>query len=68
MTKELSNQIEGMIDNYLSDFLDAYQCQDWGINAETFATYLSNEFSKRIMSFARELDTNCEEEEEEEEE
>lgn len=61
---ELDNQVEGMIDNYLSDFLDAYQCQDWGIDAETFATCLSNEFSKRIIDCGRELDTNREEEEE----
>ena len=63
MTNELSNQIESMIDNYLDKFLDTYQCQDWGINAETFATYLSNEFNKRVISFARELDANREEEE-----
>ena len=49
MTNELSNQIEGMIDNYLDEFLDAYQCQDWGISAETFATYLINEFSKKAI-------------------
>ena len=49
MTKELSNQIEGMIEHYLDEFLDAYQCQDWGINAETFATCLSNEFNKRVI-------------------
>lgn len=58
MTKELSNQIEGMIDNYLDEFLDAYQCQDWGINAETFATYLVNEFSKKAIDFARDVDAN----------
>lgn len=62
MTNELNNQIEGMIDNYLDEFLDAYQCQDWDINAETFATYLSNEFSKSIIDCARELDTSYEEE------
>ena len=43
MTKELSNQIDGMIEHYLDEFLDTYQCQDWGINAETFASYLSKE-------------------------
>lgn len=63
MTKELSNQIEAMIDHYLDEFLDTYQCQDWGINAETFATYLSNEFNKRVIDFARDLDTNFEEDE-----
>lgn len=62
MTNELSNQIEGMIDHYLDEFLDAYQCQDWGINAETFATYLSNEFNKRVIDFARDVDANFEEE------
>ena len=63
MTKELSNQIEGLIEHYLDEFLDAYQCQNWGINAETFAIYLSNEFNKRVIDFARDVDTNYEEEE-----
>ena len=58
MTRELSNQIEAMIEHYLDEFLDAYQCQDWGINAETFATYLSNEFTKKALDFARDVDTN----------
>lgn len=58
MTNELNNQIEGMIDNYLDEFIDAYQCQDWGINAETFAKYLLNEFTKRLKDFAHELDAN----------
>ena len=61
MTNELSNQIEGMIEHYLDNFLDAYQCQDWGVSAETFATYLSNEFNKRVIDFARDVDTNYEE-------
>lgn len=64
MTKELSNQIEGMIEHYLDEFLDTYQCQNWGINAETFATYLSNEFNKRVIDFARDVDANFEEDEE----
>lgn len=57
MTKELSNQIEGMIEHYLDEFLDTYQCQDWGISAETFAEYLSNEFAKEVKDYARDLDT-----------
>jgi hypothetical protein len=61
MTKELSNQIEGMIEHYLDEFLDAYQCQDWGINAEAFATYLSDEFNKKVLDFARDVDTSFEE-------
>lgn len=61
MTNELSNQIEAIIDHCLDEFLDAYQCQDWGINAETFATYLSNEFNKRLLDFARDVDANFEE-------
>lgn len=64
MTKELSNQIDAMIEHYLDEFLDTYQCKDWGINAETFAEYLSNEFTKRARDIARfELDVNFEENE-----
>ena len=63
MIEELDNQIEGMIEHYLDEFLDAYQCQDWGISAVTFATYLSNEFNKRIIEYARYVDASFEEEE-----
>lgn len=57
MTEELKNQIDGMVEHYLDEFLDTYQCQDWGICAEAFAKYLSKEFTKRVKDFARELDT-----------
>jgi len=63
MINEFNNQIEGMIEHYLDEFLDAYQCQDWGISAVTFATYLSNRFGKRVIDFARDLDTSFEEDE-----
>ena len=63
MTRELSNQIEDIIEHYLDEFLDTYQCQNWGINAETFATYLSNEFNKRVIDFARDVDANYEKDE-----
>lgn len=63
MTKELRNQIEGMVDGYLDEFLDAYQCQDWGINAQEFANYLADEFTKRVKGLALELDTPEDEEE-----
>lgn len=63
MTNELSNQIEWIVDNYLEEFFDAYECQDWGINAETFATYLSKEFNKRVLDYARYVDADYEEEE-----
>lgn len=63
MTKELRNQIDGMMDSYLEEFLDAYQCQDWGINAQEFADYLADEFTKRVKEWALELDTPEEEEE-----
>ena len=31
MTKELTNQIEAMVENYCTEFMDAYQCMNWGI-------------------------------------
>ncbi len=63
MTKELRNQIEGMVEHYLDEYIDAYQCQDWGINAQEFANHLIEEFEKRIYSWAYALD-NPEDEEE----
>lgn len=56
MTKELRNQIEGMAGQYGSDFLDAYQCNDWGVTAQQFAELLIQSFTKEIMTIARELD------------
>ncbi len=63
MTKKLRNQIESMVDDYLDEFLDAYQCQDWGINAQEFANYLTDEFTKSVNKMALELDTPEDEEE-----
>lgn len=56
MTEELRNQIEGMVDQYESDFLDAYQCNDWGIKAQQFAELLIQSFTKQLMIIAHELD------------
>lgn len=63
MTEELKNQIDGMVEHYLDEFLDTYQCQDWGINAQEFANYLTDEFTKRVNKMALELDTPEDEEE-----
>ena len=54
--KELRNQIEGMIENYENDFLDAYQCMDWGISAQKFAEILLKELNASLQKMARELD------------
>lgn len=54
--KEFKNQIEGMIENYTSDFLDAYQCMNWGISAQKFAKILLKEFNVSLQQMARELD------------
>ncbi len=61
MIDELNNQIEVMIDHYLDEFLDTYQCKDWGIDAETFAIYLLNEFKRRVIDFALGIDASYEE-------
>lgn len=56
MTKELKNQIEGMTEDYCSDFLDVYQCADWGISAREFADILLKKFAVTLAEYAKELD------------
>lgn len=57
MTKELENQIEALSEHYCSEFMDAYQCMDWGITAQEFATHLINYFSEEVQQYAAELDS-----------
>ncbi len=57
MNNELKQQIESMVDNYCSVFMDAYQCMDWGITAQQFAAYLIEHFSTEIQEYAAELDS-----------
>ena len=61
MTKELKQQIEGMVEDYCSDFMDAYQCMDWGISAREFAEILTEKFKVMITQYAAELDEEDEE-------
>ena len=56
MNNELKCQIEGMVEDFCSEFLDAYQCTDWGISAKKFAEKLVTQFSKDIKEYAKELD------------
>ena len=57
MNEELKQQIESMADDYCTDFMDAYQCTDWGISAQQFATYLVEYFSAEVQKYAAELDS-----------
>lgn len=54
--KELHNQIEGMVENCESEFLDAYQCQDWSVKAQKFAELFLKELKNSLLQLARELD------------
>lgn len=56
MSKELAQQIESMTEDFCSVFMDAYQCIDWGITAQQFATYLIEHVSNEIQKYAAELD------------
>lgn len=64
MTNELKQQIESMVEDFCSDFMDAYQCQDWGISAKKFAKILMDKFKATIKQYATELDEEEEEEDE----
>lgn len=61
--KELVMQIEGMVESYISDFMDAYQCADWGVKAQQFAEILLKRFQHDLLPVARELDNECWEDE-----
>ena len=65
MNKRLQQQIQGMIDYDVSYFLDAYQCDDWGITATEFAELLIKEFTNTILQVANELDNDPSEDEDE---
>lgn len=50
-----------MAEDFCSEFLDAYQCADWGISAKKFAKELVAQFSKMIKDYAKDLDNEDEE-------
>ena len=56
MTKELKQQIDSMVEDYCSDFMDAYQCMDWGISAHEFAEILVENFKMMVADYAKDLD------------
>lgn len=60
--KKIHQQIDGIIDNYATEFLDAYQCINWGISAKKFANLLIDKFAKEIKQIAKELDNGKDEE------
>jgi len=57
MNHELEQQIESMVEDYCSDFMDAYQCMDWGISADEFSKILIEKFKVMIAQYAADLDT-----------
>ena len=64
LTKELKQQIDSLAEDICSDFVDAYQCQDWGISAVTFSKLLIAKVNVMLMLYAEELDEDEEEEDE----
>lgn len=52
---ELQNQIEGMTENIVSDFLDVWQCQDWGVSCNKFVKLFIANISKSLKQVAREI-------------
>lgn len=56
MTKLLKQQIDAMAEDYCTDFMDAYQCADWGISAREFADILIKKFAITLAEYAKELD------------
>lgn len=60
MNNELKNQIESMTEHFCSEFLDAYQCQDWGMCAYDFCSLLLKESFKAMFQMAHEIDEELE--------
>jgi len=60
--KKIYQEIDGIVDNYATDFLEAYQCINWGISAKKFANLLIDRFAKEIKQIAKELDNGEDEE------
>lgn len=56
MNSELKQQIDSMAEEFCEMFLDAYQCQDWGISAQDFANILTEQFKVTIADWATDLD------------
>ena len=56
MNSELKQQIDSMVEDYCSDFMDAYQCMDWGISADEFSKILIEKFKATIAEYAADLD------------
>jgi len=57
MNDELKGQIESMVQDFCDEFMDVYQCADWGISAKKFAKELVTQFSSRVKDYAKDLDT-----------
>lgn len=53
---ELTEQIHAMVENWTGEMIDAYQCQDWGVNAETFFSMLIVYFNEYVRNLGKELD------------
>jgi len=58
MPKELYNQIEAMADKFASNFLDAYQCKDWGMTPREFATRLLEQTQETLFDYVWEMEHN----------
>ena len=58
ISKELYNQIEVMAEEFASNFLDAYQCMDWGITPKEFAERLLEQTQKTLYDYARDMENN----------
>lgn len=58
---ELKKQIHAMVENWTGEILDAYACQDWGVNAETFCTMLVVYFNEYVRDLGKDIDAEDEE-------
>lgn len=56
MEERLKTQIESIAENFGSEFLDIYQCVNWGISAKEFIQLLVKQIEITLNQYAKELD------------
>lgn len=60
VSKELYNQIEAMAEEFAGNFLDVYQCMDWGITPKEFAKRLLEETKETLFNYVRDMEKELE--------
>ena len=58
ISRELYNQIEALAEELASNFLDVYQCQNWGITPKEFAKRLLEKTKDTLFAYVRDMEND----------